>query len=156
MRKQRSAVNFFQKILRGFRMTLNGITGFSGTPTPVNYSADSVMKEANNAINKYDLKHLGWRGFEQLDWVTEITNKHPEAVHIAHTCSSHTPGYLDQVQDLMEGVSKPDQKEIHKYFVGKLALEELSCRMSGAAGGLCDKKGAYLQICQLTKTISNS
>ena len=119
-------------------------------------SAGEVMREANQAISKWDLQHLGWRGFQQLDWVEDITNKYPEAVNIAHTCSSHTPGYLDQVNDLFEGMPKADQKEVHKYFIGKLGLEELSCRNSGAAGGLCDKKGAYLQICQLTKELSNN
>lgn len=135
-------------------MSLNGITGFSGNPIPVKYSGADVMSEANKAINKWDLKHEGWRGFEKFDWVSDITNKYPEAVNIAHTCSSHTPGYLDQVKDLFEDMPKEDRKQVHNYFIGKLGLEELSCRMSGAAGGLCDKKGAYIQICQLTKTLS--
>ncbi|MBQ7529749.1 hypothetical protein IJT10_07615 [bacterium] len=116
--------------------------------------ADKVLNEANKAIDKWDLKHLGWRGFEQLDWVSDITNKYPDAAHIAHTCSTTRPGYLDQVNDLFEGMPKEDRKMVHKYFIGKLALEELSCRMSGGAGGLCDKKGAYVQICQLTRGLS--
>lgn len=114
-------------------------------------SAQKVMNEANKAIEKWDLKHLGWRGFEKLDWVSDITNKYPEASNIAHTCSSMRPGYLDQVNDLFEGMPKADRKMVHNFFIGKLALEELSCRLNGPAAGQCDKKGAFIQICQLTK-----
>lgn len=131
----------------GFNSNI-GTSGRSGA------SADKVMREANQAINKWDLQHLGWRGFQQLDWVEDITNKYPEAVNIAHTCSSHTPGYLDQVEDLFSNIkTEDDKKGVHNYFVGKLGLEELSCRNSGGAGGLCDKKRAYLEICQLTSTL---
>ena len=115
---------------------------------------NTVLREMNQCISKWDLKSLGWRGFGKLDWVTDITNKYPECEHIAHTCSGHTPGYLDQVQDLMDSASsKEDKKGIHNYFMGKLGLEELSCRNSGAAGGLCDKKVAFLEICRLTHAI---
>lgn len=114
-------------------------------------SNDTVLRQMNKGISNWQLEKLGWRGFQELDWVENITNKYPEAVNIAHTCSSHTPGYLDQVQDLFDSAkSSADQKELHNYFVGKLGLEELSCRRSGAAGGLCDKKRAYMDICRLT------
>lgn len=120
------------------------------------YSASEVsgvLHEMNKCISKWDLTHLGWRGFEQLDWVSDITNKYPECVHIAHTCSSmdQDKPYLDQVKDLMDSAtSAADKKGIHNYFMGKLGLEELSCRNSGGAGGLCDKKGAFIDISCLT------
>ncbi len=128
---------------------LNGVNRFDQATSRV--SSSTVMQEANQAIRKWDLEKLGWRGFQQLDWVEDITNKYPEAVNIAHTCSSHTPGFLDQVSDLCDGIPKEDQRQIHNYFVGKLGLEELSCRRSGPMGGLCDKKNAFIQICQYTK-----
>ncbi|MBQ7568564.1 hypothetical protein IJT17_07150 [bacterium] len=131
---------------------MDGISGISAMGGDYKMADnDKVLREMNKCISKWDLKSLGWRGFQQLDWVSNITNKYPDAEHIAHTCSSHTPGYLDQVQELMDSASSvEDKKEIHKYFMGKLGLEELSCRNSGAAGGLCDKKRAFLEICRLT------
>ena len=133
---------------------MDSISGISANAQRPMASSSSVMTEANQAINKWNLKELGWRGFEKLDWVTDITNKYPEAVNIAHTCSSLKPGFLDQVADMCEGMPKKDLKEIHKYYIGKLGLEELSCRMSGPTAGLCDKKGAYIQICQMTKELA--
>ena len=135
---------------------ISGVSAMSGGGYNMT-DTNTIVRDMNRCIDKWDLKHLGWRGFEKLDWVTDITNKYPEAVNIAHTCSSHTPGYLDQVQDLFDGVkSSSDKKELHKYFVGKLGLEELSCRNSGAAGGLCDKKRAYLEICRLTHNLAKA
>ena len=130
---------------------INSISGDMSVAAPKLATADNVMREANGAINNWNLKNLGWRGFEKLDWVENITNKYPEASNIAHTCSAHTPGYVDQVVDLFSTVSdKQDRKDLHNFFVGKLGLEELSCRNSGAAGGLCDKKRAFIDICQVT------
>ncbi len=118
---------------------------------------DKAMREANKAISQWGLQKCGWRGFQQFDWVQDITNKYPDAEHIAHTCSSHNQDYLEKVADLFDSASSmEDKKQLHKYFVGKLALEELSCRLSGAAGGLCDKKRAYLDICRMTGHIINS
>ncbi len=134
-------------------VTAAGERDFSGSMA----KNDTVLREMNKAITDWNLTKLGWRGFQALDWVSDITNKYPEAVNIAHTCSSFRPGYLDQVQDLFDGIKSPsDKKELHKYFVGKLGLEELSCRNSGAAGGLCDKKRAYLEICRLTHTLAKA
>ena len=122
---------------------------------PTRNGAMKAMDEANQAISKYHLKDLGWRGFEKLDWVENITNKYPELSNIAHTCSSQRPGYLDQVNDLFENMPQADRKEAHKFFTCKLGLEELSCRLSGPQAGLCDKKGAFIQICELTGQLSN-
>lgn len=135
---------------------MDSISGITCNVDFGNYqkNTNAVMREMNQCIEKWDLKHQGWRGFEKMDWVSDITNKYPEAVHIAHTCSSHTPGYLDQVKDLVDSASSSeDKKQIHNYFMGKLGLEELSCRNSGAAGGLCDKKRAYLEICCMTRDL---
>jgi hypothetical protein len=131
-------------------------TNLDGFKPSVNGASDA-MKEANKAIKKWDLEELGWRGFEKLDWVEDITNKYPELSNIAHTCSSTRPGFLEQVNDLFDGMPKADRKEAHKFFTCKLGLEELSCRRSGPmGGGMCDKKNAFLQICQLTKQLSSS
>ena len=46
--------------------------------------------------------------------------------------------------------SKEDKKGIHNYFMGKLGLEELSCRMNGAGSGNCDKRTAFFEICRMT------
>lgn len=140
---------------------MDGIGSINSSALYSHSSSDvsKVMSEANKFIKKYDLTHLGWRGFDQLDWVSDITNKYPEAVHIAHTCSSmdQDKPYLDQVKDLMDSASSAeDKKGIHNYFMGKLGLEELSCRNSGGAGGLCDKKGAFIEIsCLTTKMLKD-
>ena len=79
-------------------------------PTSINLSgkvsAGEVMREANQAISKWDLQHLGWRGFQQLDWVEDITNKYPEAVNIAHAgqLQPGAVGHLQRVRALDFGL----------------------------------------------------
>ena len=129
---------------------ISGVSAMSGGGYNMT-DTNTIVRDMNRCIDKWDLKHLGWRGFEKLDWVTDITNKYPECEHIAHTCSCFNPGYLDDVQDLMDGAaSKEDKKGIHNYFMGKLGLEELSCRMNGAGSGNCDKRTAFFEICRMT------
>ena len=53
---------------------LNGVNRFDQATSRV--SSSTVMQEANQAIRKWDLEKLGWRGFQQLDWVEDITNKY--------------------------------------------------------------------------------
>ena len=134
---------------------MDGISSITCGTTNSGASTTKVMNEANKCIQKWNLRELGWRGFQQLDWVTDITNKYPEAVNIAHTCSTQNgSNYMEQVQDLFDNAkSADDKKELHNYFMGKLGLEHLSCLGSGAAGGLCDKKGAFINICTLTSQL---
>ena len=106
-------------------------------------TADAVIAQA---IERFRLFKLGWIGFDQLEWVGALYAAHPEARDIALTCSIHSGGFMERVRDLFDACSKDDRLLMLNYFIGKLALEELSCRRSGSAAGLCDKKSAFLQI----------
>lgn len=119
-------------------------------------ASQSLHADMNQAIYGMNLRKLGWRGFEALDWVKEITGKYPDAPEIAHTCSSHRPGYMDQVKELFAGAEPADRKPLHRFFLGKLGLEELSCQMNGAAAAACDKRAAFLEICAWTKAFTRS
>lgn len=104
------------------------------------------------AISKWNLDQVGWRGFEALPWVEALHARLPDVKHIAQTASSHNGRYKDEVQALVLGLDRRDYTEVRAYFVGKLALEELSCRRSGAGAGLCDKRTAFLDIFERLKT----
>lgn len=98
------------------------------------------------AIRRWNLQQVGWRGFEGQPWVRDLQRKYPDVAQLAQTCSSHDPKFRDDLVDLLGKIDDEDFPAVRDFFVGKLALEDLSCRLSGAAGGLCDKKGAYLQM----------
>lgn len=100
----------------------------------------------NQAIDRFELRRLGWRGFEELPWVLELFKRYPLAREIAWTCSSISGSKIDELQQVLSGAGKEDRQLLQSYFVGKLALEELSCRLSGAGAGACDKRAAFLQI----------
>ncbi len=101
------------------------------------------------AIARYDLERVGWRGFEAQPWVGVLKRRYPAVDRIAHTCSSHDNRYQGEFRDLLDEVAPADHAALKSFFIGKLALEELSCRRSGAAAGLCDKRAAYLQIFEM-------
>jgi len=103
------------------------------------------------AISRWELDKVGWRGFESLPWVTALHKKYPAVPRIASTCSSHDNRYRDEVTELLGDIEPADFGDVKSYFVGKLALEELSCRLSGAGGGMCDKRAAYLVIFDMMK-----
>lgn len=119
-------------------------------------SYQAVQAEMQAMTREHNLRQVGWRGFDQVDWVQDITSRYPRAVEIGHECSSHRPGYLDDVKELFSEALPEHKKDLHRYFIGKLALEELSCQMSGAAAGACDKRAAYLDICRLTRTLQHT
>lgn len=103
------------------------------------------------AITRWSLNRVGWRGFEGLPWVTALKEKYPDVDHIAHTCTIHDNKFKKQVPALLDEVAPEDLCAVQSYFVGKLALEELSCRANGSMAGLCDKRAAYMQIFDMLK-----
>ena len=106
---------------------------------------------AEQAISRFNLRRLGWMGFDQLSWVTALKSEKPEAFALASSCSAHRPEYEQRARDLF-ATSTPDQRQaLQNYFVGKLGLEELSCRMSGAGAGMCDKRTAYMKIVEISQ-----
>ncbi len=98
------------------------------------------------AIEIFKLKSLGWRGFEELDWVKAIHFKYPLVREIALKCSSIRGTMIEEVLQLIASAKPEDKPIIQSFFVCKLALEELSCRMNGAGAGMCDKRAAYMEI----------
>lgn len=115
-----------------------------GTPQEWQGSPDAVI---SRAINRYRLPQVGWRGFEALPWVKELHERNPRIEGLASTCSSHDEArYTRDLESLMAKSDPQDGPAILAYFCGKLALEELSCRRSGAGAGMCDKRSAYMKI----------
>jgi hypothetical protein len=98
------------------------------------------------AIDRWSLNRVGWRGFDALPWVKSLKEKYPEVERIASTCSGAQGEHVAASRKLIAGAEADDRAAIRSYFVGKLALEELSCRLSGAGAGLCDKRSAFMRI----------
>ncbi len=103
------------------------------------------------AVQEFNLRKLGWRGFESLPWVLTLKGKYPQIETIAYYTSSILGARLDEVTALFTEAAGQDRAGIRSYFVAKLALEKLSCDASGAGAGMCDKFAAYLQIFELSK-----
>jgi len=98
----------------------------------------------------YELRKLGWRGFDQLDWVDGMKRKYPEMQTIASNASAYTKfDHETPLHALLDRAAPADVPFIQEYFRGKLGLEELSCQLSGAGAGLCDKRAAFTQIVDL-------
>lgn len=100
------------------------------------------------ALERFELRLLGWRGFESLDWVRALHERFPGLAPLATSCSSIHGIGLDRLAALLANASKEEGQLVQTYFICKLALEELSCRASGAGAGACDKRAAYLAICK--------
>ena len=111
---------------------------------------DAAIAEA---ITGFKLFQLGWKGFEELPWVMELHAKYPDIKDIAIYASSILGSKLIEVAALFENADANDRPGIRSYFVGKLALERLSCNRGGAGAGMCDKFGAFLQIFELTSNL---
>lgn len=110
---------------------------------------DGVISQA---IERFTLRNLGWRGFEALPWVVEIKERYPELGKLAEIASSHNPdAFIAPVNALFKTAPAADHPAIQSFFIGKLALEELSCRLNGAGAGACDKRAAYIEIWQISK-----
>jgi hypothetical protein len=106
----------------------------------------------SDAIHRYGLSRVGWRGFHKLPWVKATVEKYPLAAEIASSASSHKPDdYRKSLGKLLRDVEPEDFAAVQSWFVGKLALEELSCRMNGSGAGACDKRAAYMDIFEMLK-----
>ncbi len=113
-------------------------------------NADTAIVEA---INGFGLRSLGWKGFEELQWVSDLHARYPQINVIALSTSMILGTKLTDVSQLFAHAAPEDRPAIRSYFVGKLALEKLSCALSGAGAGMCDKYGAYLKIFDLTRDL---
>ena len=104
---------------------------------------------ANRAIAKWGLLQKGWMGFDQSPWVAQLKEDYPQALRLAQTCSIHRPEFREQASELFQTAPAEDRPRLRDYFAGKLGLEELSCRRSGAGAGMCDKRSAFQEIYQI-------
>jgi hypothetical protein len=105
------------------------------------------------AITGFELRRLGWMGFENLEWVKELKAQYPAIEAIALNTSSILGARLPEVTQLFSFAASEDRPAIRSYFVAKLALEKLSCDRGGAGAGMCDKYSAFLQIFELTASL---
>lgn len=119
------------------------ILGWSQNP-------DTAIVEA---INGFGLRSLGWKGFEELQWVKDLHARYPQINVIALNTSTILGTRIEEVSQLFAHADPDDRPAIRSYFVGKLALEKLSCNLSGAGAGMCDKYGAFLKIFDLTRAL---
>ena len=101
---------------------------------------------ANQAIAAFGLQQKGWMGFDMMPWVADLRQDYPQAFSLATTCSSTRPEFREQAQTLLAEAPARDRPRLRDYFAGKLGLEELSCRRSGAGAGMCDKRSAFQEI----------
>ena len=115
------------------------------------YRDNNIEIVINQAICRFNLRQLGWLGFDALPWVQAIKAKYPQTAELAHTASSIRGGFAEQARELFEQATQEDRATIQAYFIGKLAVERLSCQLSGFGAGSCDKMGAFIQIWEISK-----
>jgi len=113
-------------------------------------NADTAIAEA---LEKLNLVSLGWKGFEDLEWVRALKEKYPVIDQIATNTSTISGIRLAEVKALLILADACDHSAIRSYFVAKMALEKLSCARNGAGAGMGDKLGAYLQIFETTTAL---
>lgn len=85
-------------------------------------------------------------GFDKIPWVAQLREDYPQAVELAQSCSITRPEFRERAQTLFHEAASHDRPRLRDYFAGKLGLEELSCRRSGAGAGMCDKRSAFQEI----------
>lgn len=111
--------------------------------TKTSLSYESAVK---SAIAQFELRRLGWRGFSALPWVNRLTTTYPIIAKIDAEASIIGGGFREPATTLMASAAAADREAICRYFLGKLALEQLSCDQHGAGAGACDRRAAYLEI----------
>ncbi len=101
------------------------------------------------AIAHFQLRTLGWRGFDALDWVQKLLHKYPSIPVIL--ISSHTnPAGFAALEQLAATMTTEERHQFRDYIIGKLGLEELSCQRNGPGAGSCDARSALhrsVEIC---------
>lgn len=90
----------------------------------------------------FKLRALGWAGLEHAQEVVDLKSRCPELHHAANVVSEYVQNY-EVVWSVIRKASSADRQEIRGYLVGRLALELLSCHLSGASAGSCDKLAAF-------------
>ena len=102
------------------------------------------------AIAEFNLRRLGWRGFEQLPWVSDLLRRFPAVHELATHASIHDPKLEEKASALFDSLKDESVMGIVcDYFAGKMALEELSCLSNGAGAGACDKRAGFVRIWSL-------
>lgn len=113
--------------------------------------SDKPIEVISAAIYLFSLRELGWRGFEALAWVKEIKRTYPAIAELASSATTNQGDFITPARELFENACPLDRPGIQSYFIGKLALEHLSCQFSGVAALNCDKRAAFMQIWELSK-----
>jgi hypothetical protein len=116
---------------------------------------DDPTAATNQAIGRMELTK-GWQNFMQQPWVKDLGERYPSAIELSHTCSAHRPEYKQQAEDLLYSAPIQDRQQLRNFFLGKLGLEELSCRRSGAGAGACDKRAAFMEIYRIASEACSS
>lgn len=101
------------------------------------------------AIAHYRLNELGWKGFDELDWAAALLKKYPEVPVILLACNIGKPASFNALTELSSEMSETDRHRLRDYIVGKLGLEELSCRRSGPGSGSCDRRSALYRCVEI-------
>lgn len=102
------------------------------------------------AIAHFDLRGLGWKGFDQLDWTKYLLEKYPSIPVILIACNIGNPASFVALEALAKEMSEDDRRMLRDYVIGKLGLEELSCHRSGPAAGSCDRRAALERCAKLS------
>lgn len=113
-----------------------------------NWTSD-VDGTKKQAIAIYDLTRLGWQGFDKLDWAVALLAKHPSIPVIMIATHSGSQSSFDALQALAAGMSAEDRHRFRDYIIGKLALEELSCRRNGPGSGASQSLAAMHRCAEL-------
>lgn len=111
-----------------------------------------VEPTKRRAMELYNLRKLGWKGFDELDWVAALLKKHISIRVILVATLSFAQASFDALQELADDMSDEDRHRMRDYIVGKLALEELSCMANGAGAGACQTRTALTRCVEIALT----
>ncbi len=105
----------------------------------------NMYAAAAAARQLFELRVLGWRGLEEADEVRQLHERCPGLKPAATLVSAYKNNY-EPVHQVFLDASVEDRRRLRAYFAGRLTLEEISCALSGAGAGSCDKRAAFMQI----------
>jgi hypothetical protein len=95
------------------------------------------------AISFYDLRKLGWKGFNKLDWAEFLLEKYPSVPLILLSCNIGKPASFAALEEVADEMSPDDRHMLRDYIIGKLGLEELNCK----TGSRCADRRSALHRC---------
>ncbi len=114
--------------------------------------ANNTEGTKRQAVAIYDLRRIGWEGFNKLDWAAALLAKYDSIPVILIATFGNTAASFDALQALAATMSPEDRNRLRDYIIGRLALEDLSARRNGAGCGASESLQALTRCAEMALT----